>query len=158
MDAELIALATQLGQQLIANGSMIATAESCTGGGIAYTLTEISGSSRWFDRGFVTYSNLSKVQMLAVKPATLEKYGAVSAEVALEMVRGALVHSTADCAVAVTGIAGPDGGSVEKPIGTVFIAWCYKNEAATVIRKSFIGNRHQIRTQTVKTALEWLLL
>ncbi|MEI6707592.1 MAG: CinA family protein [Methylococcales bacterium] len=158
MDAELIALATQLGLHLTANGNMIATAESCTGGGIAHTLTEISGSSRWFDRGFVTYSNLSKVQMLAVKPATLEKYGAVSAEVALEMVRGALLYSTADCAVAVTGIAGPDGGSVEKPIGTVFIAWCYRNETATVIKHHFSGNRQQIRTQTIKTALEGLLL
>ena len=158
MDAELIALATQLGQHLMANGSMIATAESCTGGGIAYTLTEIAGSSRWFDRSFVTYSNLSKVQMLAVKPATLEKQGAVSAEVALEMVRGALLYSSADCAVAVTGIAGPDGGSVEKPIGTVFIAWCYKNAVATVIKQHFSGNRHQIRTQTIKTALEGLLL
>lgn len=158
MDTELIALATQLGQHLTANGSMIATAESCTGGGIAQIITEIAGSSRWFDRGFVTYSNFSKVQMLAVKPATLETYGAVSAEVALEMVRGALLYSTADCAVAVTGIAGPDGGSVEKPIGTVFIAWCYKNAAATVVRQHFIGNRHQIRTQTIKTALEGLLL
>ncbi|MSP26902.1 MAG: CinA family protein [Methylococcales bacterium] len=158
MDAELIALATQLGQHLTANGGMIATAESCTGGGIAYTLTEIAGSSRWLDRSFVTYSNLSKVQMLAVKPATLETFGAVSAEVALEMVRGALLYSTANCAVAVTGIAGPDGGSVEKPIGSVFIAWYYKNETATVIRHHFIGNRHQIRTQTVKTALEGLLL
>ncbi len=157
MDSELLALATQVGQYLKANGKTIATAESCTGGGIAQIITEIAGSSAWFDRGFVTYSNLSKVQMLAVNPATLEKYGAVSAETSVEMVMGALTHSTADCAVAVTGIAGPDGGSLEKPVGTVFIAWCYKNEATKVVRKQFLGNRHQIRTQTVKTALEGLL-
>jgi len=96
--------------------------------------------------------------MLAVNPATLEKYGAVSEQISVEMVIGALAHSTADCAVAVTGIAGPDGGSLEKPVGTVFIAWCYKNETAKVIRKHYLGNRHQIRTQTVKTALEGLLL
>jgi len=158
MDAELLALATQLGQHLQANGKMIATAESCTGGGIAQIITEIAGSSKWFDRGFVTYSNLSKVQMLAVNPATLDTFGAVSEQTALEMVRGALLYSAADCAIAVTGIAGPDGGSLEKPVGTVFIARCYKHETANVIRKQFVGNRHQIRTQTIKTALEWLLL
>jgi nicotinamide-nucleotide amidase len=96
--------------------------------------------------------------MLGVKPATLEKYGAVSAEVALEMATGALIHSDADCAIAVTGIAGPGGGSIEKPLGTVFIARCNKNESAKIIKKQFLGNRHQVRTQTVKTALEWLLL
>jgi nicotinamide-nucleotide amidase len=158
MDAELMALAKQVGLRLKANGQMIATAESCTGGGIAQIMTEISGSSAWFDCAFVTYSNNAKVQMLGVKAATLEKYGAVSAETALEMVSGALACSGADCVIAVTGIAGPDGGSLEKPVGTVFIALCYKNEAAKIVRKQFIGNRHQIRTQTVKTALEWLLL
>jgi nicotinamide-nucleotide amidase len=158
MAAELLALATQLGQHLKANGTMIATAESCTGGGIAQLITEIAGSSAWFDRGFVTYSNLSKVQLLAVNPATLATFGAVSAETSVEMVMGALAHSTADCAVAVTGIAGPEGGSLEKPVGTVFIAWCYKNETAIVIRKHYLGNRHQIRTQTIKTALKGLLL
>jgi len=158
MDAELMALAKQVGLRLKANGQMIATAESCTGGGIAQIITEISGSSAWFDSAFVTYSNNAKVQMLGVKAATLEKYGAVSAETALEMVSGALACSSADCVIAVTGIAGPDGGSLEKPVGTVFIALCYKNEAAKIVRKQFVGNRHQIRTQTVKTALEWLLL
>jgi nicotinamide-nucleotide amidase len=158
MEAELLALATQLGLQLKANGKTVATAESCTGGGIAQIITEIAGSSAWFDCGFVTYSNNAKVRMLGVKPTTLEKYGAVSAEVALEMATGALIHSDADCAIAVTGIAGPDGGSIEKPLGTVFIARCYKNESAKIIKKQFLGNRHQVRTQTVKTALEWLLL
>jgi nicotinamide-nucleotide amidase len=158
MDAELLALATQLGFKLKANGKTVTTAESCTGGGIAQIITEIAGSSAWFDCGFVTYSNNAKVRMLGVKPATLEKYGAVSAEVALEMATGALIHSDADCAIAVTGIAGPDGGSEEKPLGTVFIARCYKNEPADIIRKHYVGNRRQVRTQTVKTALEWLLL
>jgi nicotinamide-nucleotide amidase len=157
MDTELMALAEQVGQHLKANGWMIATAESCTGGGIAQMITEIAGSSAWFDRSFVTYSNNSKVEMLGVNQSTLEKFGAVSAETALEMVQGALLYSQAECAIAVTGIAGPDGGSVEKPVGTVFIARCYRHETATVIRKQFIGNRHQIRTQTIKTALEWLL-
>lgn len=157
MDNELLILAEQLGLRLKANGKMVAIAESCTGGGIAQVITEIAGSSAWFDRGFVTYSNSSKVQMLAVNPATLEKFGAVSEQTALEMVAGALAHSIADCAVAVTGIAGPDGGSLEKPVGTVFIARCYKQQAAEVIRKYYFGSRHQIRTQTVKTALEWLL-
>lgn len=157
MDAELLALATQLGQQLKARGKMVAVAESCTGGGIAQMITEIAGSSAWFDRGFITYSNDSKIKMLDVRPATIEKYGAVSEQTALEMVVGALTHSTADCACAVTGIAGPDGGSLEKPVGTVFIARCYKQQNAEVLRKHYVGSRHQIRTQTVKTALEWLL-
>lgn len=157
MDAELLALATQLGLRLKANGKMIAVAESCTGGGIAQMITEIAGSSAWFDRGFVTYSNDSKIKMLDVQPATIQKYGAVSEQTALEMVVGALTYSTADCACAVTGIAGPDGGSLEKPVGTVFIARCYKQQNAEVLRKHYVGSRHQIRTQTVKTALEWLL-
>ena len=140
MDAELVILAKQLGLRLKANGQMIATAESCTGGGIAHTMTEVSGSSAWFDRSFVTYSNSSKVQMLAVKPITLDTFGAVSEQTALEMVQGALLYSVADCALAVTGIAGPSGGSQEKPVGTVFIARCYKNETASVIRKQFVGN------------------
>jgi nicotinamide-nucleotide amidase len=157
MDAELLTLAAQLGLHLKANAKTVAVAESCTGGGIAQIITEIAGSSAWFDRGFVTYSNLSKVQMLAVNPGTIENFGAVSEQTALEMVLGALAHSTADCAVAVTGIAGPDGGSLEKPVGTVFIARCYKQQTAEVLRKHYFGSRHQIRTQTVKTALEWLL-
>jgi nicotinamide-nucleotide amidase len=157
MDTELMVLAEQVGRHMKANGWMIVTAESCTGGGIAQMITEIAGSSAWFDRSFVTYSNRSKIEMLGVKPATLEKFGAVSAETALEMVQGALLYSQAECAIAVTGIAGPDGGSVEKPVGTVFIALCYQQQTAIVIRKQFVGNRHQIRTQTIKTALEWLL-
>jgi nicotinamide-nucleotide amidase len=159
MDAELFELAEQLGRLLKANGKKIATAESCTGGWIAQAITEVPGSSAWFDRGFVTYSNPAKEQMLGVKQETLKEYGAVSAETAKEMALGALINSDADCAVAVTGIAGPDGGTPEKPVGTVFIAWEYKNgDYSMIIRKQFTGNRHQIRQQTVKTAIEGVVI
>jgi nicotinamide-nucleotide amidase len=158
METELLALAAKVGQHFKTQGKTLATAESCTGGGIAMIITEIAGSSAWFECGFITYSNTAKVQMLAVKPSTLEKYGAVSEQTALEMAIGALAYSTADCVIAVTGIAGPDGGSLEKPVGTVFIARCYRNETARGIRKQFFGNRHQIRMQTIQAALEWLLL
>ena len=154
MDNELFEIAQQLSLLLKSKEKKIATAESCTGGWIAQIITEVSGSSAWFDRGFVTYSNSAKVQMLGVNPETLNRYGAVSAQTATEMVMGALGHSDADCAIAVTGIAGPDGGTAEKPIGTVFIAWAYKNQDVKVIQKKLIGNRHEIRRQTVKIALE----
>ena len=158
MDNELFELAQQLGRLLKSNEKKIAIAESCTGGWIAQIITEVPGSSAWFDRGFVTYSNAAKMQMLGVKPETLEKYGAVSAQTATEMVIGALAHSDADCAIAVTGIAGPDGGTAEKPVGTVFIAWADKNKDVKVVQKKLMGNRHQIRRQTVKIALEGLEL
>jgi nicotinamide-nucleotide amidase len=158
MESELFELAEQLGRLLKANGKSIATAESCTGGWIAQTITEVPGSSAWFDRGFVTYSNMAKVQMLDVSPQTLENYGAVSAETATEMAAGALAHSDADVAVAVTGIAGPDGGTPDKPVGTVFIAWADKNGKAKVVRKQLSGNRRQIRAQTVKSAVEGMWL
>ncbi len=154
MEPELFELAEQLGRVLKANGKTIVTAESCTGGWIAQTITEVPGSSAWFDRGFVTYSNAAKVQMLGVNSQTLEGYGAVSPETATEMAAGALAHSDADIAVAVTGIAGPDGGTPEKPLGTVFIAWADKNGVAKVSRNQFIGDRRQIREQTVKSAIE----
>jgi nicotinamide-nucleotide amidase len=153
MDNELFELARQLGQLLRLKGKKIATAESCTGGWIAQIITEVSGSSAWFDRGFVTYSNAAKMEMLGVKPETLDNFGAVSAQTATEMVTGALAHSDADCAIAVTGIAGPDGGTAEKPVGTVFIAWAYKNQDVKVVQKKLTGNRHEIRRQTVKIAL-----
>lgn len=117
IEQRLITAAERLGAFLQARQLQIAVAESCTGGLIAQTLTTIPGCSSWFERGFVTYSNTAKIQMLGVLPQTLECYGAVSAEVALEMVKGVLMHSEADCAVAVTGIAGPGGGSLNKPVG-----------------------------------------
>ncbi len=154
MESELFKLAEQLGRFLKVNGKKITTAESCTGGWIAQAITEVPGSSTWFDRGFVTYSNAAKVQMLGVSQETLDNYGAVSAEIATEMAAGALAHSEADMAVAVTGIAGPDGGALEKPVGTVFIAWADKNGKSRVVKMQFSGNRREIRAQTVKSAIE----
>ena len=154
MDNKLFDIANTIGQQLKSKGLKIVTAESCTGGWIAQVITEIAGSSAWFDRGFVTYSNNAKIEMLGVNSQTLEAYGAVSAQTAEEMANGALAKSAADCAVAVTGIAGPDGGSAEKPVGTIYIAWAYKNQLSHVIKKQFNGSRHEIRAQTVKAALE----
>jgi nicotinamide-nucleotide amidase len=158
MDNELFELAESLGHYLNDKVSKIVTAESCTGGWIAEAITEVPGSSDWFDRGFVTYSNNAKVQMLGVNPLTLAKHGAVSAETASEMVAGALANSEADWAVAVTGIAGPDGGSEEKPVGTVYIAWKNKNGFSRVEILSLSGNRHQIRKQTVMKAIEGILI
>ncbi len=157
MEADLLDLAVQLGHHLKVNGKKLVTAESCTGGWIAQCVTEIPGSSLWFERGFVTYSNSAKIQMLRVKPNTLETFGAVSAETAEEMVCGALEHSEADLAIAVTGIAGPDGGTQEKPVGTVFIAWASKDGVINIKKNLFTGNRHQIRAQAVQVAIKGLL-
>jgi len=156
MDKEIIELSERLGEALKENGLMIATAESCTGGGIAQAITEIPGSSAWFDRGFVTYSNLSKVQMLQVSQFTLDQYGAVSGEIATQMVEGTLNNSNADLAISVTGIAGPGGGSELKPVGTIYIAWAVKG---TVVCHGFCftGNRADIRKQTIIASLNGLL-
>lgn len=123
MDAELAALSRRLGEALRACGWKLATAESCTGGWIAEAVTATAGSSDWFDRGFVTYSNDAKSEMLEVSPVTLVEHGAVSEATVREMVAGALAHSRADVAVAVSGIAGPTGGSAAKPVGTVCLGW-----------------------------------
>jgi nicotinamide-nucleotide amidase len=157
MDNELYELAEQLGYKLKAGGLKIATAESCTGGWIAEVITEVPGSSAWFDRGFVTYSNNAKAEMLDVNPETLAQHGAVSAEIAQQMAAGALANSEADWAVAVTGIAGPDGGSEEKPVGTIYIAWQNKNGLTNVERMQFLGDRNQIRRQTVVKAITSIL-
>lgn len=153
MEQHLFGLAYQLGQAFIHRNLTIAVAESCTGGGICQTLTDVPGSSAWFDRGFVTYSNRAKMEMLAVQPESLNQFGAVSREVAMEMVNGALSHSNADVALAVTGIAGPGGGTAEKPVGTVFIAWQQKNHPANCQRFHFSGNRVEIRRQTIQSSL-----
>jgi nicotinamide-nucleotide amidase len=157
MAHELFELAEKLGNVLKNAALQVATAESCTGGWIAQCITEIPGSSTWFDRGFVTYSNKAKVQMLGVNPSTLDLYGAVSNETAEEMATGALTQSEADMSVAVTGIAGPDGGSVEKPVGTVFVAWAKKGHAIEVQKFLLTGDRRQIREQTVKIAINGLI-
>jgi nicotinamide-nucleotide amidase len=158
MTNELSVLAEHLGLCLKTQGKRLVAAESCTGGWIAQSVTSVPGSSAWFDRGFVTYSNTAKIDMLGVKAETLEKFGAVSAETATEMVQGALNRSRADIAVAVTGIAGPDGGTPEKPVGMVFIAWTGKSGQLCVARKCFQGDRQQIRQQTVATAIKGLLV
>ena len=154
MQPTLIGLAEQLGEHLKANRLIIATAESCTGGWIGETITAIPGSSAWFDRGFITYSNAAKIQMLGVNPETLRDYGAVSAQVASEMAAGALLHSDANLVVAVTGVAGPGGGTSATPVGTVFIAWQQREGELSVEKNCFFGERQQIRAQTVMTAIK----
>lgn len=149
-------IATQLGQIALAKNAVIATAESCTAGGIACAITQVAGSSEWFDRGFVTYSNQSKEDLLGVRHETLASFGAVSEQTAKEMVAGALARSEATVAVAVTGIAGPEGAVPGKPVGTVYIAWGRKGENPIAKRHQFDGDRQAVRESTVKTALEGL--
>lgn len=150
-------LAVQLGKSLRACRFSIATAESCTGGLIAAIITDVPASSSWFERGFVTYSNEAKQEMLGVRTATLEAYGAVSEAVAREMAVGALAASRADVAVAVTGIAGPDGGSKEKPVGTVWFAWAWPNGDIRAECRHFSGDRHAVRHQTAEHAFRKLI-
>lgn len=155
---EILALARKIITSFTARGLMVATAESCTGGLIAGALTEISGSSAVVDRGLVTYTNIAKMEMLGVQEETLERFGAVSRETALQMAHGALFRSHADFAVAVTGIAGPSGGSTEKPVGLVHLAAKSKTGGLTH-REMRYGNigRDKVRLGTVMTALEMLL-
>jgi nicotinamide-nucleotide amidase len=150
-------LASRLGLALKQRGLTLATAESCTGGGIAEAVTRISGSSAWFDRGFVTYSYESKVDMLAVERAALLDHGAVSEEIAKQMVAGAITHSRAQVAVAVTGIAGPDGGLPDKPVGTVWFAWKFPKKSIISEVCHFPGDREAVRKATVSHALKKLL-
>lgn len=150
-------LAAQLGQALNGCGKVIATAESCTGGWIAQVITSVPGSSVWFDRGFVTYSNTAKREMLGVEPKILSEFGAVSEQTAIAMALGALNHSPAQLAVAVTGIAGPGGGTPEKPLGTVCIAWAEREGAPVAITHRFDGDRAAVRRQSVVAALQGLL-
>jgi nicotinamide-nucleotide amidase len=136
---------------------MAATAESCTGGLIAGAITDISGSSGWFERGFVTYSNEAKIELLGVRPDTLSRFGAVSEETARAMVAGALERSRADVAVAVTGVAGPTGGTPEKPVGFVWLAWGVRGGAVEAVSRRFPGDRAAVREATVAVALDGLL-
>ncbi|MBU3843648.1 MAG: CinA family protein [Candidatus Anaerobiospirillum pullicola] len=155
---QLTSLAARFADDFAQHHHVFATAESCTGGLISATITDISGSSQWFDRAFVTYTNEAKMQMLQVSPATLQSYGAVSIPTACEMVRGALNNSNATIAVAVTGIAGPTGGSAQKPVGTVCIAVQKRGEEhAYACCHHFSGNREQVRFATVYAALADLL-
>lgn len=153
-----VVLAQRLGEALLAQGEMVTTAESCTGGGVSQAITEVAGSSRWFERGFVTYGNQAKQEMLGVRAATLNRYGAVSEACVREMVAGALQGSRAQVAVAVSGIAGPTGGdSPEKPVGLVWFAWARKGHTTRVQCAQYSGDRHQIRGQAVVMALEGLV-
>ncbi len=154
-DAQLEQLARHTGGLLRDRGLSMAAAESCTGGWIAKVMTDIPGSSQWFERGFVTYSNQAKMDMLGVQADTLEHFGAVSEQVVREMAAGALAHSRAQVAVAVSGIAGPDGGSELKPVGTVWLAWA-DGKGVRAERRWFPGNREEVRRQTVIHALKGL--
>jgi nicotinamide-nucleotide amidase len=153
-DHELTCLATTLGRNLCQRGWMLATAESCTGGWIGAALTAVSGSSTWFDRGFITYSNAAKTEMLGVSPDTLAQHGAVSEATVLAMARGAITRSAAHLAVAVSGIAGPTGGTTEKPVGMVCIAWALADGTTHALTQHFRGDRDAVRRQTVIAAIE----
>lgn len=142
---------------LQARGACLATAESCTGGWIAKLCTDRAGSSAWFERGLVTYSNVAKIEMLGVPAALVERHGAVSGEVAGAMAAGALTASHADWTVSVSGIAGPDGGSVDKPVGTVWFGWCTRGGEPQTRRFVFDGDRDSVRAASVAAALDGLL-
>jgi len=155
-DAEVAALVEGLAKRLLAQGWMLATAESCTGGLIAAACTELAGSSNWFERGFVTYSNAAKAQMLGVDAALIARHGAVSQPVARAMVQGAVQHASAQVALAVTGVAGPGGGSADKPVGTVWFAWATPGGLHIEVR-CFAGDRAAVRQATVRHSLRCLL-
>jgi nicotinamide-nucleotide amidase len=154
---QLEALALAVGEALLARNERLVTAESCTGGWVAMALTSISGSSNWFERGFVTYSNDAKTESLGVSRQTLRQQGAVSESVVREMVEGALTHSRAEWALAISGVAGPSGGSVEKPVGTVCFAWSHKGGPSTAETCHFPGDRQAVRARSVEHALRQLL-
>jgi nicotinamide-nucleotide amidase len=156
IDRQIYALAVQLGQVIAPSRMMVAAAESCTGGLVAGAITAVPGSSAWFERGFVTYSNEAKQEQLGVPEAVIEDFGAVSTETAQAMAQGALRASRAQWSVAVTGIAGPSGGSVEKPVGTVCFAWA-SSAGVDAVRCQLDGDRADIRRRSVIIALEGLI-
>jgi nicotinamide-nucleotide amidase len=150
-------LAARVGKVLKARKLMLVTAESCTGGGVGEAVTRVPGSSDWYERGFITYTYISKREMLRVKRQTLDKFGAVSEQTARDMAAGALKNSHAQVAVAVSGTAGPSGGTAAKPVGTVCLAWCLKNGAMMSEARHFKGNRQTIRRKAVMRALQGVL-
>ena len=156
-DKHLFELAEQVGQALRTRALMLATAESCTGGWIGAAITAVPGSSDWYERGFVTYTYVSKREMLGVKAKTLEQFGAVSEQTVSEMVAGALAASHAQIAVAVSGTAGPAGGTADKPVGTVCLAWALKGGEPVAETRLFAGDRDAVRGQAVERALEGVL-
>lgn len=151
------ALVTTLSNKLLARNLVVATVESCTGGGLAYQLTSLAGSSTWFERGFVTYSNAAKISLVAVDPKILEQHGAVSQETALAMASGGLKLSHADLCVSITGIAGPDGGTPTKPVGTVWFAIASKFAAPQAQCVHFKGARDAVREQSINAALSLII-
>ncbi|WP_260294772.1 nicotinamide-nucleotide amidase [Sedimenticola hydrogenitrophicus] len=157
MNNELEQPARELAARLLDRKLKLAAAESCTGGWIAKVLTDIAGSSDWFERGFVTYSNPAKQEMLGVRAETLAAHGAVSEPVVREMAAGALAHSRAELALSVSGIAGPGGSTPEKPVGTVWFAWQRRGEAAVAVCHHFSGDREAVRRQAVVVALQGAL-
>jgi nicotinamide-nucleotide amidase len=156
-DIEIDDLGVRVGAFLAGRGWMLATAESCTGGWVAEAVTAIAGSSAWFERGFVTYSNAAKESMLGVSTATLAAHGAVSEPVAGEMAAGALANSRAQMALSITGVAGPAGGSPDKPVGTVCFGWVWPLGGTRVETRRFAGDRREVRRQAVIHALRQLL-
>ena len=154
---ELEALAAQVGACLLARGEWLAVAESCTGGWVAETVTAIAGSSAWFDRGFVTYSNAAKQEMLGVPALTLATHGAVSEATALAMAEGVIRQARTDWSLAISGVAGPGGGTVEKPVGFVCFAWASREGGSWVESLCFPGDRRAVREQSVRHALQGLL-
>ena len=150
-------LAEKLGQLPLKKKLKLVTAESCTGGGMAYAITSISGSSQWFERGYITYSNQSKQDLLNISENLINTHGAVSEEVVKLMSEGALKNSLADISIAITGIAGPDGGSVEKAVGTVWFGITGKAFPTQTLCKHFSGNREEIRLKAIEEALDFVL-
>lgn len=156
MNESTLQLASDLGQALKEKGWRLTCAESCTGGGIGYAITSVSGSSAWFERAFITYSDEAKQELLGVEKSMLIVEGAVSAKVAEQMATGALKAAKADLAIAVSGIAGPDGGSPEKPVGTVWFGFATKDKVVS-IHQRFVGDRFEIRSQSIEFALQQAL-
>lgn len=156
MNQHIAQLAQELGAALTNSRRIVTTAESCTGGGVAEAITSVSGSSGYFDRAFITYSNQAKAQMLGVDPGLLERYGAVSEPVVREMAKGAIARSAASVSVAISGVAGPTGGTDDKPVGTVWFAWA-KDESVETSLMRFWGDRESVREQAVMVALQGLL-
>ena len=150
-------LAQLVARAMTLRGGMLVTAESCTGGGLACLLTSIPGSSSWYERGFITYSNDSKRELLSITEDILLGYGAVSEQTAAAMATGAIDNSHAAVSVAITGIAGPDGGTPDKPVGTVCVAWSIRNGETRTTRVVFDGDRRMIREQAILMALQGLL-
>ncbi len=154
---EMATLAKQAGSVLNQHGHKLVAAESCTGGWVCQAVTEIAGSSAWFDRGFVTYTNLAKQELLGVPASVLDRCGAVSEETVCAMTAGALRNSQADCALAVSGIAGPSGATPGKPVGTVWFAWQRRDGGCVTCKKQFDGDRRSVRGQAVAVALQGIV-